>query len=351
MMNWVLNNTLLVVKNDKFNLNLPFIGFDYDYTLIKPKSGKKWPKDENDWDYINNRIKDKLKSIENANIIILTNQKNLLKNSNRKLSCDQWKNKIEQMIEDLNLNISIIASVEDDWNRKPRLGMYEYIKKEFYNDDNKFGTMNHIYIGDAAGRQHDFSATDYKFALNCGIKFMTEIEYFNETQDKYPKPEYPKSTGKINKNIIKYTDNTMIIMIGPPASGKSYIAKELENTKNYIRINRDTLKTMKNCEKETEKALKNKKSVVIDNTNPDEKSRKPFIDLANKYKFDIKYYLMETPIEICQHNNLYRHYIEKQKKISEIVYRIFYKKLEIPENAIKVPFELKNKLSYEFYFE
>lgn len=350
-MDWNLDNTLLVLKNNKFNSKLPFIGFDYDYTLVKPKSGKKWPKDENDWEYISNKVKGKLKSIKNANIIILTNQKNLLKNSSRKLSCDQWKTKIEQMLKDLNLNISIIASVEDDWNRKPRLGMYEYIKKEFYNDNKKFDTIEHIYVGDAAGRKNDFSASDYKFALNCGIKFMTEIEYFDEEKDKYSKPEYPKSTGKLNKNIIKFMDRTMIIMIGPPASGKSFISKELCNKYNYVRINRDTLKTMKRCEKETEKALKELKSVVIDNTNPDEKSRKSFVDLANKYKFDIKYYIMETPRETCQHNNLYRHYIEKQEKISEIVYRIFYKKLEVPRDAIKIPFELDNKPNYEFYFE
>jgi bifunctional polynucleotide phosphatase/kinase len=53
--------------------------------------------------------------------------------------------------------------------------------------------------------------------------------------------------------------------------------------KDYIRINRDTLKTKEKCWAKTEESMKEKKFIVIDNTNPGKDDRKPYIELAKKY--------------------------------------------------------------------
>lgn len=55
----------------------------------------------------------------------------------------------------------------------------------------------------------------------------------------------------------------------------------------YKIINRDMLKTIDRCVKETNIAIKNKMNIIIDNTNPDKESRKKFIDITKKYNYDI----------------------------------------------------------------
>lgn len=58
-------------------------------------------------------------------------------------------------------------------------------------------------------------------------------------------------------------------MAGFPGSGKSTFA---EQYKGYVIVNRDTLKTWQKCVEVAKKALKEGKSVIVDNTNPDKVS-------------------------------------------------------------------------------
>ena len=39
---------------------IKFACFDMDWTLIKPKSGKKFPQNKDDWKFLNNYVKAKL---------------------------------------------------------------------------------------------------------------------------------------------------------------------------------------------------------------------------------------------------------------------------------------------------
>lgn len=70
----------------------------------------------------------------------------------------------------------------------------------------------------------------------------------------------------------------MIIHCGSSSSGKSTFT--VNHLPDYERVNRDTLKTKEKCLKVAEEALKNKKSVVIDNTNPSSADRALYIKLA-----------------------------------------------------------------------
>ena len=55
--------------------------FDLDWTIIKPKSGRKFPKDKDDWKLLfkDTLIKEKLKDLHDNNRIIITEKK--LKNT------------------------------------------------------------------------------------------------------------------------------------------------------------------------------------------------------------------------------------------------------------------------------
>ena len=89
------------------------------------------------------------------------------------------------------LEFLCLFSAEKGFFRKPSFGMFQYIKDNYF-PNLKTNDIN-VYIGDAAGRpksnqkKKDFADTDYKFALNCKMSFMTPEEYF--IQDKQNIPE------------------------------------------------------------------------------------------------------------------------------------------------------------------
>ena len=84
-----------------------------------------------------------------------------------------------------------------------------------------------------------------------------------------------------DKELTYHSDNQeLIIMAGPPASGKSTLSTRYLVPKGYVRVNRDTLGTAKKCLDATKEALKSGKSVVVDNTNPSKAARAEYIDVA-----------------------------------------------------------------------
>src|SRR5690606_9357429 len=118
-----------------------------------------------------------------------------------------------------------------------------------------------FYCGDAGGRtepsefrrtlykksKKDFSDTDRKFAYNLKIKYLTPEEFFLENPEDIPYTFSGLDPEKFLKNHVssdyefKYRSKEMIILVGPPGSGKStFVEKHLED---YHRINLDTCKT------------------------------------------------------------------------------------------------------------
>ena len=55
-----------------------FACFDLDHTIIKPKSGKIFPKDRDDWEFMDN-VESVLKTFHNNNwlVVVFTNQSGL----------------------------------------------------------------------------------------------------------------------------------------------------------------------------------------------------------------------------------------------------------------------------------
>ena len=143
--------------------------FDIDGTIITPKSGRKFPIDENDWKFLYDNTKEKLQELsKNNTIIFISNQAGLKTIEKRKL----WIKKISRIINILGINISVFVSFDYDSYRKPLTG--------FFNKFIKYDKTKTVYCGDACGRKNDFSDSDMKFALNLGIKFITSEELFLE---------------------------------------------------------------------------------------------------------------------------------------------------------------------------
>jgi bifunctional polynucleotide phosphatase/kinase len=308
--------------------------FDLDDTIIK---FTKFDDDKFEYKYIN--IIEKLVELNKEyHLIIISNQLNLLKNKNHRY--ENWKIKIKSLFEDFTKNklqIELYASVTDDIYRKPRWGIYNIIF-------DKYKIKPEFYCGDALGRQGDFSDTDLKFALNCNIKVKSPENIFLHENSKKINISYPKLNNNINNQIFnKITipkEKEMIILVGMPASGKSYISAEIQSkgfieNKLYMIINRDKLKTIEKCIKYCESNLKLNLSVIIDNTNPSITDRKKFIDLAKKYSYTIRCINFVIPMELALHNNYYRHFKYTTQfttqLIPKIAYNIFKSKYVNPE--------------------
>jgi len=103
-----------------------------------------------------------------------------------------------------------------------------------------------------------------------------------------------------NPYFQKEGDLHMIILAGLPGSGKSTVAKELEQM-GWIRVNQDDLGNRKICEKVTKDNLGRGKSVVIDRCNFDFDQRSTWVRLAAYYNCaSIRCLFLNIPKNICK---------------------------------------------------
>lgn len=357
-MNWSNENKFIEGTYLNFKLKEKIAAFDLDGTLIKVKSGSKFPKDENDWVFFNDNVIEKLKDLnkEKYCLVIISNQAGISKG---KQDINQWKNKIELILKKVNLPFKVFASIDNDVFRKPYKTLWNLLIS------NNEIRIESFYCGDACGRKNDFSDTDYKFSLNCDIKFYTPEELFAGSKDNNNyQVTYNvdlKLIEKINKTKIdnfKFVKKDMIIMTGYPGSGKStFVTKYLESI-GYKRINMDTLKTKAKCIKECEKQLDLGNSIVIDNTNPNSDTRKIYIEMAIKKKYNIKSIEMICDQNLAYHTAHYRCY-KSQGKIKSIPMLVYhkYKKIYQEPNKnegfneiIKINFCPPSDLDYYDYY-
>jgi bifunctional polynucleotide phosphatase/kinase len=160
----------------------------------------------------------------------------------------------------------------------------------------------------------------------------------------YPRKVRDKLISTLTK-ILK-DEKMMILMIGSQASGKSTLATALsEKLKNIICISNDETGGF-----EKSKILFNKhkdaKNIIIDNTNPDIKTRKYWVNLARESGFSVIGVYFNYPKELGEYLLEYRNYLGK-KFIPEMAIRMYYSRLEIPEESEFDYFIKIDKLFFE----
>ncbi|CEP17777.1 hypothetical protein [Parasitella parasitica] len=339
--------------------------FDLDGTLISTKSGRVFAKDENDWRWWDPNVPKRIDELYNEGyrIVIFSNQNGL--NSDKKTKGFQFK--IESILNQVSSPVLVMAAIQKDKYRKPMTGMWEWLEQN--NGDVSIDKNQSFYVGDAAGRddgwkpkyKKDHSCSDRKFADNVNIAFYTPEEFFlKEPKAKFQwrgfnakqhmaaaLPLYmPDSTPLVKENDGK---NEMIICVGYPASGKSSFAKKHLIPKGYVYINQDMLKTRNKCIVACQAALSEKKSVVIDNTNPERATRALYIKLAQNANVPIRCFYFGDDEELSQHNNYYRAIHKPEEKrdvLSSIAFRTFKSKLQEP--SVSEGFEEVKKINFVF---
>lgn len=352
---WKLSNYLTGSKG-AFIYKNKLACFDLDGTLIKTKSGRAFSINSDDWIFYSENTIPKLELLAKNgwSIIIITNQSGLSKPD----KINEWKSKIDKISQNIKIPFKLFCSISHDIYRKPLPTFYNLIIQNINVDES-------FYCGDACGRASDHSDCDYKFALNCGIKFVTPDEYFDKQNINLPKIIYPPfdEINKLMKNKIPVTvskpeNKELLLMVGPPGSGKSVFVTTKLVPLGYHRINRDTLGTVAKCLKECNKLCELGVNVVIDNINNDVATREKYISLFKKQGYIIRCLVMDVSIDTAMHNSGYRFvYGDTQSKhIPTIVYNLYKKKYTIPSleegfsEIIFVKPEIdKEKLDQKYY--
>jgi bifunctional polynucleotide phosphatase/kinase len=362
-MNWFDNFPYLYGHSKNFEFKKNVAAFDIDGTIITTKSKKVFPINSSDWKFLyDDIIIKKLEEYFNKNycIIFISNQKGL-KTIDK---INDWKLKINAICQEFNFPICVYASIENDLYRKPLPTFWNIISSNISNISNhsKINSQKSFYCGDACGRKNDHNDTDYKFALNCKIQFLTpEMFFLQEPYQNDFSITYP------NLNLLKDTitfvlplsqTKEFILMFGYPGSGKSFIVQNYI-PKNFIIINQDTLHSKKKCLDLFSENIQLNKNIVIDCLNYTKETRKKYIDIAKKYHYTITCIVMNTSIDISKHNMMYRFFLSNSlsKIIPNLVYNKMKKNIEYPsleENIDKIytiePWKTNDEKYFYYFF-
>ena len=301
---------------------------DLDHTLITPKGKHVFPKTIDDWKWKDETIVPKLKDMYNNmgyEIVIVSNQK--------KMSREEIKTKIQMIYDDLQLPFVFLSGHSDLYYRKPQLGLWEVLIEYIFKDINNIDYSSSIFVGD--------SIADLYFARNINIKFMhTELlfsgirnkDFLKIEEKKHPLTEWVSDSFKNILSSFKKSSKSIVIMVGSPASGKSFYSHELETTYGYLRINKDDMKSDAVMLKAYDSGIKEGRNIVIDGTNPTKESRSKWINVARKASYEITIVWMNFPMYVVEFLNNYR--IAKNKNqnshVPAVAMRVYYKKLEVP---------------------
>ena len=281
------------IGTSAINDGRPVAAFDLDHTLVKPKGKTKFSKDADDFEFITHwSVVECLRTLaRDHQIVVFTNQ------LHEKNGARQKTINIAQALESQGIHVTVYASTEDDFYRKPRLGLYETFKQDFPDA----GPM--YYCGDAAGRDKDFSASDYAFAANAGIPFVLPEDLFASVKDscefntytatKFPRciqdnKAIPAKPGTLSQADIVNTIKTsrrpdgmiVVLMLGSPASGKTTCAKAISSEFSVGLVSKDDYPTPAKSFRKFKEHITKRESVVIDGCHATLESRKKYMDVV-----------------------------------------------------------------------
>ncbi|XP_075244855.1 uncharacterized protein F21D5.5-like isoform X2 [Convolutriloba macropyga] len=336
-------------------------GFDIDDTIITPKSGAKFATSATDWKFVFTVIPDTLKALHDkgVKVVFFTNQAGIEKGNS---DATVLMRKFDDVIATIGIPIDVYVSTGHSHFRKPSTAMWDVMADD-HNNGVKPDLTKCVFVGDAAGRpkdwtpgaKKDFSCSDRQLAANVGCQFKTPEEFFlKETSfQKFSWGSFnPKTASSLFKAPYEKSYHKspagceLVVLCGPPASGKSTFFRRFFEPHGYVHVNRDTLSTEAKCMKVAEESLSEGHPVVIDNTNPAPQTRVQFISMAKKYGAAIRCIILDTPLEVAKHLNFVRQNdtAGKIRRIPDVGYNVYKSKFQEPstsegfQEVIRVPF-------------
>lgn len=141
------------------------------------------------------------------------------------------------------------------------------------------------------------------------------------------KGQEPDSYTLKRKDWYKMNDLVMIIFIGIQASGKTtFYQNHFKGT--YEHVSLDVLNTRNKERLAIEQCIEQKKSLVIDNTNPTREDREKYITMAKANQYQVIGYYFESSIGKCIERNEKR---SGKAKVPRCAVISTSKKLELPD--------------------
>ena len=155
---------------------------DLDGTLIKTISGEIFPKGI--WDMqLRFEVLDKIKEIKPKYLMIVSNQGGI---ESRFINQSDFSIKLDYIClsisEYCNCQCHAMYCATNDKSgpcRKPNVGMLNYLTKLHIGDDLEQIKSVSLMIGDASGKESQFSNSDKKTAENFGIDYMDVEDFVN----------------------------------------------------------------------------------------------------------------------------------------------------------------------------
>jgi len=305
--------------------------YDMDGTLIETKSGAKFPKGPDDWKW-RVGVKEKLAEVyQTHDVVIITNQK--------KMSAKDVENKALALVDDLKLPLVFIAGHANEFYRKPHTGLWEVVSGGVDKGES-------FYVGDMK--------TDALFASNVGIDFHWANPYFGLPGGVLELGAHPLEgiVASPAKKYKRHEGKHLVVLVGPAASGKSSISRGFEG---YVLVNRDMQKTDAKMKKIFDDALASGQSIVVDNTNPQEATRRVWIEAAKSRGYTTTILFVDIPKKAALELDEYRCEMTRgEVHIPEVAFNIFYSKLQRPtelecdelivENHVNVPEETRKAM-------
>ena len=156
---------------------------DLDGTLIETISGETFPKGI--WDMkIRFDVLDKIKEIKPKYLLIVSNQGGIesgfVDKYDFKSKSEYIARAIREYCECECYAMYCETNDKSDIYRKPNTGMLENLTENYVGDDFDYIKQKSLMIGDASGKEGQFSDSDKKTAENFGIDYM-DVDDFVKT--------------------------------------------------------------------------------------------------------------------------------------------------------------------------
>lgn len=286
--------------------------FDFDWTLVKPKSGRKFPKDSDDWEWLFPNIQHVIQNYhkQGFTIVIFTNQ-------TKQFKLDQINNVL------IELKVPVVAMIafgSKSVYRKPSTKMFEKLfEAEEFPKKSSIDFQCSLFVGDAIGRPGDWSDSDLIFAKSVGLRCLSPEQIFGGQS-------IPNTEGIPDVNIIHspmsiitnpihqpvryacnfnfdFSKQKMYLMVGYPGSGKSTFTRHFFVNERCVVLVGDVLKTPAKTRKELKTQLGLGFSVVIDATHPTIERRMEYIQIANIFGIPSICVHIDTSYEVSTERN------------------------------------------------
>ena len=288
---------LYIHQNPTFKNQKLYI-FDFIWTIVKPKEGRKIPLHKDDWMWLRSSVPIILQEISKKyQIVFLVDI-----SPHQKFMIDM----IQNVCFLLELNIIVLIANQKNYH-KPNTALFESV---FSSVD-----TSESYVIANIGGSRILEGVDKDFASNIGVEFKTPEDIFPFDEIKEIKGIYED---KINKEIV--------IMVGMPGSGKSTFCQN--NLTNYHLICGDTYKTQQKMIQQAEKYIKTK-SVIFDGTNGTIQKRKLYVDFAKNNHLHVKCIWINRPVEMA-YEQIKRRKVEGGHYIPQRILTDYSEKFEIP---------------------